>query len=305
MSTSSAPESVESLDLRCSAQARALNLDPAGTAVPLAAVLLVDLPLPWPKAVETHALLEPLLGVAKRIDARIQAVVPDTGRMERHETEMVLHRRPSGPFTAYERRSSIWTGGDLAAQAEALLLLGPEAQGQGDVLVCSHGARDRCCGALGTALEAKARPHAGLRLWRTSHLGGHRFAPTALLLPSGTAWAWLDAALLTAIVDRSASPAQLRPHYRGSAAMDHPALQVLEAEVFARVGWTWLDHSRVGMISDHGEDSWHVRIESSAGTWSGVVERVGCTHQPVCGSPLSDAVKQDDVLRLSQVVESA
>ena len=52
-------------------------------------------------------------------------------------------------------------------------------------------AGDRCCGSLGTALaqELLADPLQlgdDVRVWRTSHTGGHRFAPTALVLPQGT-----------------------------------------------------------------------------------------------------------------------
>ncbi len=302
---SGSPSNPVPVDLRCSAQAHALGLDPAGTAVSASALLLVELPLPWPKDVAAHPAMESLRGVAGLADARIQAVVPDPDRAARGETEMMLHRQPSGPFTAYERRSSLSTDGDWASQAKGLLALQPEPAGASDVLICGHGSRDRCCGSLGTALETKARVQTGVRLWRTSHLGGHRFAPTALLLPSGTAWAWLDEALLDRIVNRAVPPAELRSHYRGSTAMGHPALQLLEAEAFARVGWPWLDHARAGTVSAEGEGRWRVCIESGAGTWSGVVERLGRTPQPVCGSALSDAFKQDDLLRLDRVVESA
>ena len=293
-----------SIDLRCSAQARALGLDPAGTAVPLVASLMVELPLPWPKDVATHPALSAVVGIAESVEARLQAVVPDPARADRGETAMVLHRRPSGPFTIYERLASVSTDGDLAGQARALVAGGAQTASERDVLVCSHGARDRCCGSLGTALVANAGTRDGVRLWRTSHLGGHRFAPTALLLPSGTAWAWLDESLLAAVVDRSVPPAQLRQYYRGSTAMDHPALQMLEADAFARVGWAWLDHTRAGSVAADGEDRWRVSIESSAGTWSGVVERLGTSRQPVCGSAVPDPFKQDDLLRLIEVVES-
>lgn len=49
--------------------------------------------------------------------------------------------------------------------------------------VCTHGSRDSCCGRLGVPLLQAARA-AGLRaVHECSHLGGHRFAPTVLLLP--------------------------------------------------------------------------------------------------------------------------
>jgi hypothetical protein len=60
------------------------------------------------------------------------------------------------------------------------------------LLVCTHGRRDRCCAldgrALAAALTAAAEPH----VWECSHLGGHRFAPTALVLPTGYLYGRLD-----------------------------------------------------------------------------------------------------------------
>jgi hypothetical protein len=59
-------------------------------------------------------------------------------------------------------------------------------------LVCTHGARDRCCAKWGVALWDALRQHEGERVWQCSHLGGHRFAPTALALPSGLVWGRLS-----------------------------------------------------------------------------------------------------------------
>lgn len=70
--------------------------------------------------------------------------------------------------------------------------------GQPLVLVCTNGARDACCAREGRPaadllLErvGRARPRRFGRartpaaVWESSHLGGHRFAPTAVVLPHG------------------------------------------------------------------------------------------------------------------------
>lgn len=51
--------------------------------------------------------------------------------------------------------------------------------------VCTHGQRDFCCGTLGGRVYAAAQQLLGEDAWQTSHLGGHRFAPTLLALPRG------------------------------------------------------------------------------------------------------------------------
>ncbi|MFM7146826.1 MAG: sucrase ferredoxin, partial [Actinomycetales bacterium] len=60
------------------------------------------------------------------------------------------------------------------------------------VLVCCHAARDACCAvhgrALYDALHSQSSPEGSQYLWQCSHLGGHRFAPTMLLLPLGAVY---------------------------------------------------------------------------------------------------------------------
>ncbi|WP_181233744.1 sucrase ferredoxin [Enhygromyxa salina] len=61
-------------------------------------------------------------------------------------------------------------------------------------LVCTHGTRDRCCAKWGMSMFEALRAHAGERVWQCSHLGGHRFAPTFLTLPSGLLWGRVELA---------------------------------------------------------------------------------------------------------------
>ncbi|MEL6881674.1 MAG: sucrase ferredoxin, partial [Cyanobacteria bacterium J06607_10] len=55
-----------------------------------------------------------------------------------------------------------------------------------DILVCTHGMRDKCCARFGqpffkeAALSAKQGNLPNTRVWKVSHIGGHRFAPTAI-----------------------------------------------------------------------------------------------------------------------------
>lgn len=56
------------------------------------------------------------------------------------------------------------------------------------LLVCTNGKRDRCCAVLGRALALDLGELAAARdveVWESDHLGGHRFAPTAVVLPTG------------------------------------------------------------------------------------------------------------------------
>lgn len=61
------------------------------------------------------------------------------------------------------------------------------------VLVCTHGRRDACCARLGIGLYTEVLAAATLqgasdRVWQSSHLGGHRFAPVATTFPDGLSY---------------------------------------------------------------------------------------------------------------------
>ena len=79
------------------------------------------------------------------------------------------------------------------------------------LLVCTNARRDRCCALLGRPLAAElaAHPDAGTAVWETSHLSGHRFAPTFLSLPDGYLYGGPDAAerTLDSCRGRSSLPA--------------------------------------------------------------------------------------------------
>jgi len=305
-------------DLRCSSQARARDTSPTGTAVAASVHVLVDTPLPWPADLSTTPLHQAVAAAGP--DVRVHGVVPVATPVElggigarnasptppssggRGSVRVVVHVAGDGPFTGYRRHAAMAASADDVPDLVRAMLGGAHEQAGTDVLVCGHGARDRCCGSLGTALFQKVDlPDA--TVWRSGHLGGHRFAPTAVVLPSGTAWAWLDDELLATIVARSRPPADLIAHYRGSTAVTHPAGQVAEAAVLAFVGWSWLDGPRtVAVAEGPSAKEWDVHITGSGAAWRGRVGEIGRIPQPVCGSD-EPGRKDDPVLALVDLVE--
>ena len=104
------------------------------------------------------------------------------------------------------------------------------------MLICAHGRRDVCCAVRGRALAAtvaETDPAGGI--WESSHLGGHRFAPTALVLPTGYAYGRLDVG--TALdACKSAGIGEVGPAgCRGHVGLD-PAAQVAELAVREHTG---------------------------------------------------------------------
>ncbi|GIT73067.1 MAG: hypothetical protein Ct9H300mP28_28810 [Pseudomonadota bacterium] len=64
------------------------------------------------------------------------------------------------------------------------------------ILVCTHGRHDKCCAKFGQEFAENLRNHLkdqqdNIEVFDSSHLGGHRFAPTMIDFPSGRAYGQL------------------------------------------------------------------------------------------------------------------
>jgi len=303
-------------ELRCSVQSRGAGADPIGTAGAYDAYVLVEAPLPWPKDIGEDPVVAQVMAAvgATGVSARVLGVVPEGNDPTRRR--LVVHRKPDGPFRRYVRAETV-VGPDELPGAAHDLLTGPVPERDPDdgvvldLLVCTHGKRDRCCGSMGTTLHgaiANRYGALGVRTMRVSHTGGHRFAPTAIFLPDGHMWAWLDTELIDGLVRRTRNPADIARFYRGAAAIGGPAVQVAEREAFAREGWAWLDSLRAATIETDG-DQHQVRLEASwddgrTVTFEAVVVQTGTIAQPICGEPPEVTKKSDPVWALTDFVEA-
>ncbi len=286
-------------DFRCSAWTAAQGFDPIGSAPTFDRLVAVEVPLPWPSDVSEMAWVAP---IEIPDGTRVQAIVPEVGRLD-----------GSVMLTRWERRGAVLAGTDWLVAAEdvpgaiALLVTGEEPAGNvsvapAEVLICGHGARDRCCGGAGTRLTIEVRAALPeLRIRRTSHLGGHRFAPTALVLPDGRMWAHLDADVLSGIARRTIPAPEAREFYRGNVALD-PWAQVVEGEVLADSGWDAVDFEQLSATTD--TDGEHATVELVWTTGSSTDERIArveiATWYPVlqCGLAPSEAKKTSPEYRL-------
>jgi hypothetical protein len=253
-------------DLRCSEVARREEYRPAGTAASSPVYLLVELPLPWPADIAEHPLLQSVRQLAGEHGARLQALVP-TGD-DPDSSRVVVYRRPVGPFQAYARTERQGSLDDLPAMIVAALDEAARSDHEAvdddplmDVLVCTHGTRDVCCGrnGIGVHRDLLALDLPGVRVWRTSHTGGHRFAPTAVTFPDGRAWAWVDAPTLVGLVRRTLDPRLAARHDRGCVAFPDPFTQAAEAAVLAVEGWSWLARRRSVEVSGRSANGDDVR----------------------------------------------
>jgi hypothetical protein len=110
---------------------------------------------------------------------------------------------------------------------------------------------------------------ANTRIWRCSHFGGHRFAPTMLDVPDGRYWGFLDDDNLETILHRRGSLESIRGCYRGWAGYDHPSEQLLEREALVREGWDWLNWPQSSEILERTLDGEPLRLAITAHRPSG------------------------------------
>jgi hypothetical protein len=104
------------------------------------------------------------------------------------------------------------------------------------IMVCTHARRDACCARLGRPLVddllAVADPQ---RIWETTHLGGHRFAPTCLALPSQVVYGRVTSDRVPELATAIARGGVIPDLMRGRTTYT-PALQVAEVAARTRLG---------------------------------------------------------------------
>ncbi len=262
--------------------------------------------MPWPHDIGETALVSSVRDVVSGSAMRVQAILD--GKSRRRRIMAYLNRSSDG-FSGFERSEAEY-GDDFVADVEALLAARPDAGGTTsapgasgaagsvkDLLVCIHGRRDFCCGSMGAELAvalANQQLPDGARVWRTSHTGGHRFAPNVIVLPEGTLWAYADQALVERVLTRSGPVDEVVDHYRGCAGLPGPQVQAVEREVLRKVGWDLLDMHRAGELTADGTVRLTVQpSEGPAETWEAAVGRGRTLPVPDCGRPIEEATKSE------------
>ncbi len=272
--------------LLCSVVSKAAGEDTAGCAAPFASYLGVEVAPPWKYDVtESPHFPDGLRETVEKaqnagVIGKFTALFPDPVYSSREGYARALYlRKPPGPFAAYEKSEYAVPEDEIVQLVEALAE-GPEglsrferyredASRVRDILVCTHGSHDACCGKFGYPVYATLRyGYAAilgkrLRVWRTSHLGGHRFAPTLLDFPEGRYWGRLEPGALENLVVRNGPASELGRFYRGWAGFGGKFEQIAEREILVREGWEWTRYPKSGktLAVDENGDRAEVRIE--------------------------------------------
>lgn len=242
-----AAEAAEAIAAReaCSARSASVGESLIATAPIAACWIIIEQPGPWGR----QALLDSRLGdgpgplIAERSRGTGTTVVlaRHPSRTERSfdpatRRAWIAHVAPGSAIvrTGILADPGELLGWDLAAMARGHLPPFGERSRDAAVFLCTHSGRDACCAVHGRALIDAAHEH-GLDAWECSHLGGHRFAPTALTLPDGCVHGRLDIASLKLVHDSIACGRIHLPTCRGRTALA-PPLQCADLAVRDLVG---------------------------------------------------------------------
>lgn len=204
----------------------AQNEQLAGTAPAATAWLIIEQPGPWGPQALTESGLDAELG------AYLTELTPEYG------IRVALVRHPDRPDRGHDGKHHVWVARvsagapmlrhvvlddltqlkdwDYAAMAIGYLPEVGEIETEPLLLVCAHGRRDACCAVhgrafLGAVLDSASQEQRA-RVWESSHIAGHRFAPVALTLPVGVVHGRMGTDVAPEFLQR-AMESQIMPEY--------------------------------------------------------------------------------------------
>jgi hypothetical protein len=268
--------------IACSRLSRLLGEPLAGTAPVAKSWLVLEQPGPWGRKALTQSHLDPALGAALEASAAAHATRaalirrpgphPDDHRGRRRRI-WIASTRPGASWLLGGAVDNVgelvnlnWQGlerGDREAVRESL----PEVEAETDplLLICTNGRRDVCCASFGRPVVTAMHQRSPGRVWETTHLGGHRFAPTCAVLPHGIVHGRMDVDAASHVLDEARDGRLVLAGYRGRSTFDAPS-QVAEAAVREAASLTGLDELDVDAIeADDGGQSWRIAIAHNDG----------------------------------------
>lgn len=260
---------------RCSVYARTESHEsPLGSAPGFARSFLLEIPLPWTKAAldsvqVSHEIKAALAEYRERAgDVNVTLMVPDAAYAATGPRLIDIQVIDG----AIIKRDLVVHDGDIASIIRSLAhddslpeSVHVDETPWRDIIVCTHGSRDACCGTFGVPVYQHLRQLTNdggtTRVWRSSHLGGHRFAPTLIDYPGGRCWGFVDEGIAEAILTGEQSPESLKEHYRGWVGNKDAALQMLEGEALARFGWQWGHYAKHGTVIERDTEGRSTVVE--------------------------------------------
>lgn len=264
--------------ISCSELTRQAGNSLSGTALTYDNYLLVECPTPWNSYdLETPKIPDNLRAVGdkiygnKPVKNRILLIYNPLYHQENTIRVLTFQKPPECTRGYVGQEVFVSDINEIASLAETCFN-NPPKKGEAnslktrDILICTHGQNDRCCARYGNPLYRKALQMiedlslTDVRIWQTSHIGGHRFAPIAIAFPDGRYYGQIDSAALQPLLMQSGSIHELNKAYRGWGILPKP-VQLLEKELFKKWGWSGFKFAMKGQILTQTPETFSARVE--------------------------------------------
>ncbi|BAY33087.1 sucraseferredoxin family protein [Nostoc carneum NIES-2107] len=263
----------------CSDNSKQIGEDLIGSATNYETYILVECPPPWTSEAFN----------SKWVPSNLKALVEDVKRAKLpirflliandlshkvEQTTLLIYQKQKGLSQGYRKHEFKLANIEQVAALVKKFLWGNvsdyerETKVTRDILVCTHGSHDKCCARYGNPFYFYAQEtiaHSGLenvRIWKSSHFGGHRFAPTMIDLPEGRYYGSLDQDAFKSILNRTGDIQLFNQVYRGWGILP-VSLQILEKELILRHGWDWFNYAVAGKILEQSLDNQTLLAELS------------------------------------------
>ncbi|MER5858351.1 sucrase ferredoxin [Streptomyces sp900105245] len=308
---------------RCATVSRSLEEPVPGTAATARTWLLLEQSGPWGAKALTSSHLDPALGRA------LEAAAEGTGVRVALIRRPGRHADPGTPqlrqvYAAHTVPGRVWLHGATTRDPRRLLDLDLAALGVGDprsfgtalggrphrgdplALVCTNGKRDRCCALLGRPLAAELDASGVRGVWEVTHLGGHRFSPTVLVLPYGYAYGRAEAHTVKEALHGAQEGRVVVEGCRGCSAWERPG-QAAELAVRSAAR-----EYRAGVLSvvrtDGAAPRWEITVAHADGRRWRVTVAQGASLPPrpeSCDASVLGTPARMDVVALREVRPTA
>jgi hypothetical protein len=251
----------------CADASKCVEEDIIGSGTNYQTYILIECCLPWEsEAFNSQQVPQNLRDLVEEVghsQAKIRFLLINSDQTKCADQRKILiyENKSQGLFDGYEKHEFSATNIEQVAVIVKSYLAGefPDCETENkpsrDILVCTHGSHDRCCARYGNPFYAQATALVSelelsdVRVWKSSHFGGHRMAPTAIDLPDGRYYGNLDRTSLQSILTRSGDIECLNQVYRGWGILPNQ-IQVLERELIVLYGWDWFNYKVASKILD-------------------------------------------------------
>ena len=284
----------------CADNSREIAEDIIGTATNYQTYILVECPTPWVyEAFNSKWVPDNLRSLVEEIqNAKLPILFLLIANDESHkeqETTLLIYQQQEGLSQGYRKREFKLPNIEKVAGVVSKWLTGAtvdyeiESSITRDILICTHGSHDQCCARYGNPFYFYSQNTIAdlqlnqTRIWKSSHFGGHRFAPTAIDFPQGRYYGLLDQDTFKSILTHTGDIQCLDKVYRGWGILPNP-LQILEKELMLRLGWDWFNYQVTGKILKKSLDNQTILGELS-------FEQPSGTHYTYQAKLVKDDVK--------------